>query len=108
MRDANLRGANLRDANLRGAYLEGANLRGAKIDGEEVQYAPIAVEGLHWWVLITDRYMRIGCQRHTHAEWAGFSDALISHMDSHATTFWTSHKDVLLGLCAVQAAKGGV
>ena len=69
---ANLCGANLRDANLsgadlRGANLSGADLRGADINGETITRVPVQVANLRWDVLITEGYLRIGCQRHTHA-----------------------------------------
>jgi uncharacterized protein YjbI with pentapeptide repeats len=115
LRNANLSNANLSDANLSyanlsNAYLSDANLRdanlsGAKIDGEVINAKPILVQGLIWWVLITEGFMRIGCQRHAHAEWAAFDADAIRNMESRATAFWSAHKEVLLGLCKIQAAK---
>ena len=99
LRGANLYGANLYGANLYGANLRGADLRGADIDGETVTKQPIILSSLRWFVLITDNYMRIGCQRHTHDEWAAFSDEEIKNMDSHAPVFWGEYKGMLLGIC---------
>ena len=75
---ANLAGAYLDGANLAGAYLDGAYLTGAKIEDEIITLQPIQISGLTWSVLITDGYLRIGCQRHTHERWFEFSDELIA------------------------------
>ena len=103
---ANLCGANLCGANLCGANLYGANLRGADLDGEILKRTPLTVTGLRWFVLITDGFLRIGCQRHSHADWANFSDEQIAQMDSHASAFWTTWKAPLLSMCAAHAAQG--
>ena len=97
--------ANLEGANLEGAYLRNADLEGASIDGEKVTHQPVLIVSLHWFVLITDGYMRIGCQRHTHAEWRAFTDKQIHKMDIHALAFWTQYKTMLLGIC--DSMKGG-
>ena len=122
---ANLRGANLRDVNLYGADLSGASLSGAslsganlsganlycadlsgaKIDGEEITITPITITGLYWWVLITDSYMRIGCQRHTHAEWQSFEADEIADMAEGASDFWAQNKKFLLAACSAHAKK---
>jgi len=118
LRDANLRGADLRDANLRGADLQGANLRGADLQGADLQganlrcadlrdadlrdakHAPLVINGLCWMVYISGTgMMRIGCQEHSIEDWKGFSDELISRMDSYALEFWNQHKAMLLGIC---------
>jgi hypothetical protein len=119
LRDANLRGADLcgadlcgadlRDANLRGADLCGAdlraaNLRGADLCGEKLKSIPVFIYGLKWFVTVTNEFLTIGCQRHTHAEWAAFSDEQISDMDEGALNFWQMWKPSLLSVCAVQAA----
>ena len=106
--DANLSGADLRRANLSGAHLRGANLSdanlsGASIDGEKITNAPITITGLRWWVLITDGYLRIGCQRHTHQEWSDFCDGRIDDMDSDAAEFWARWKEPLLVMCKAHA-----
>ena len=100
---ANLRAANLRAADLRGADLSGANLRGADINGEKITRVPVQIANLRWDVLITEGYLRIGCQRHTHAEWAAFDDATIAGMDEDAADFWAQWKAPLLVMCAAHA-----
>ena len=96
---ANLRGANLYWANLRGANLDGADLRGANLDGEKITKAPLSINGLRYWCLISDGYMRLGCKRFTHQEWEGFNDAQISDMDNGALEFWKQWKAPLLAMC---------
>jgi hypothetical protein len=101
---ANLDGANLDGANLAGAYLAGANLAGAylagaNLDGEIINAAPLSLLNLRWPVLITAGYLRIGCQRHTHEEWAAFDDDVISDMSSGALYFWKQWKEPLLLMC---------
>jgi uncharacterized protein YjbI with pentapeptide repeats len=108
LRGANLRGANLYGADLRGADLYGANLygadlRGANLDGEKISKNPLSVVGLHYWCLISDGFMRLGCKRFTHAEWSAFSDEQISDMGSAALKFWTQWKAPLLAMCAAHA-----
>ena len=103
---ADLRSADLRSANLYGAKLYGAKLRGGVIDGETITQQPFTIGSLHWFVLITDNYMRIGCQRHTHDEWRTFTDEHINQMDYAALDFWTRYKTMLLGIC--DSMEGGV
>jgi hypothetical protein len=91
---ANLDGANLARANLAGAYLAGAYLA-----GEKITKAPLSLINLRWNVLITGQYMRIGCERHTHAEWAAMDDKSINRMDTCALKFWRKWKTALLALC---------
>ena len=104
LRGADLRGAYLTDADLTGAYLEGADLtgaylEGAKIDGEEITKEPLMIQGLYYWVLITESYMRIGCKRYTHQEWSEFKDPTIAAMDSKALDFWNEWKAPLMTMC---------
>ena len=108
LQDANLQGANLRGADLRGADLWGANLRGANLRGANLRganlrgakNAPLVINSLHWMVYISGTgMMRIGCQEHSIERWKGFSDELISRMDSYALEFWNQHKAMLLGIC---------
>ena len=114
LRDADVRGADLRyadlcdadlgyadlcDANLRGADLCGANLC-----GEKLKSIPVFIYGLKWFVTVTNEFLTIGCQRHTHAEWEAFSDEQISDMAEGALNFWQMWKPSLLSVCAVQAA----
>ena len=101
---ANLDGANLRDANLRGAdlygaNLDGANLRGANLDGEKLTKTPLQLNNLKWFVLISDKYLRIGCQRFTIEEWKNFDDETIVKMDFAALKFWRKWKASIIALC---------
>ena len=104
LREANLYGANLYGANLDGADLRGANLYGANLDGEKIEKSPLLVVSLTYWCLISDNYMRLGCKRFTHAEWAEFDDKQIAAMDRHALEFWTQWKAPLLAMCAAHKA----
>ena len=109
---ANLRGANLRDANLRGADLCGADLDGADLDGEKLVKTPLQLNNLKWFVLISDKYLRIGCQRFTIEEWRNFDDAAIVKMDFAALKFWRKWKAPIIALCdahntAENATEGG-
>ena len=99
LRGANLCGANLDWANLQGANLGGANLRGANLDGEKLSKTPIQINNLKWFVLISDTFMRIGCQRYTIEEWRNFSDEEIVKMDFGALKFWRQCKVSLLAMC---------
>ena len=92
---ANLSGANLSDANL-----SGADLSGAEIDGEKIALIPIQITGLTWMILITDGFMRIGCQHHSHADWDSFTDHQIVNMESRASAFWAEWKQPLMIMCA--------
>ena len=96
---ADLRGANLRGADLRGADLYGANLRGANLDGEKLTKTPLQLNNLKWLVLISDKYLRIGCQRFTIEEWKNFDDETIVEMDFAALKFWRKWKAPIIALC---------
>jgi hypothetical protein len=104
---ANLADANLADAYLADAYLARANLAGAKWrNGIVLTKAPIQIYGLTWAVTILDTHMQIGCELHSHDEWAAFDDRRIAQMDGfNAARFWKAHKDTLLALCAAHAVK---
>ena len=91
-------------ANLAGANLARANLYGANLYGEALTKAPLSLLNLTWPVLITEGYMRIGCQRHAHSEWADFDSAAIGRMESRASYFWTQWRDVLLTMCKQHSA----
>lgn len=95
----NLRGVSLTGAKIDGVSLRGADLRGVKIDGEEVTKEPLMIKGPYYWVLITERYMRIGCKRYTHQEWSEFKDPTIAAMDSEALEFWNEWKEPLMMMC---------
>jgi hypothetical protein len=48
-------------------------------------------------ITYTAEALQIGCQRHTHAEWLGFSDDEIRKMDGDkAIEFWHEFKDLIL------------
>jgi hypothetical protein len=96
---AYLAGANLDGANLDGANLDGAYLAGANLDGEVLTKAPISILNLTWPVLITEGFMRIGCQRHSHEKWRAFDDDSIARMESRAIEFWAQWKAPLLAMC---------
>ena len=100
---ADLRGANLDGANLRGANLDGANLYGADLDGEKLVKTPLQLNNLKWFVLISDKYLRIGCQRFTIEEWRNFDDATIVKMDFAALKFWRKWKVPIMALCDAHA-----
>jgi hypothetical protein len=87
-------GAYRAGANLAGAYLAGANLA-----GETLSIAPVQVLGLTWPVLITPEFMRIGCQRHSHADWEAFDRERIRSMSCAAEAFWDLWRTPLLILC---------
>jgi len=102
---ANLSRASLIGANLSSADLSSANLSSANLDGETLKQTPVGITGLYWWVMVTDVYLTIGCQRHTHAEWAAFDDATIATMDRQALRFWRQWREPLLTMCAAHATK---
>ena len=99
LRGADLRGANLYGANLYGANLYGANLRGANLDDEKLTKTPLQLNNLKWFVLISDSYLRIGCQRHSISDWEKFKDSEIEKMDSGALDFWKKWKNSILTIC---------
>ena len=102
---ANLIDANLIDANLRGADFSGANLIDANLEGEVLTKAPVCVLNLKWPVLITEEYMRIGCQRYIIDEWKNFNDDQIKVMASEALEFWHKWKAPLLAICETHCVK---
>lgn len=116
LRGANLYGANLRGCDLRGARLNGADLRFAYIHGARLP-SPSALTETNllsaaffdaeispWTVTITGTHMTIGCQDHSHADWAGFKDYNFAEMSPifgiHFAARWRTH---LLALCAFYA-----
>jgi uncharacterized protein YjbI with pentapeptide repeats len=105
LRSADLEGADLEGANLYGADLRSADLRSADLEGEILKQTPVTISNLRWWVLISDSYLRIGCQRHLTSEWRGFSDEKIASMDSDALEFWTKYKTAILALCDAHQSK---
>ena len=103
LRGANLRGADLEGANLEGVDLRGANLYGADLEGEKLTKTPLQLNNLKWPVLISDKYLRIGCQRFTIEEWKNFDDATIVKMDFAALKFWRKWKAPIIALCDAHA-----
>ena len=92
--NADLRGANLRGANLGGADLWGANLWGADLWGAHGinQYVK-CIQIDTYPITYTAEVIQIGCERHTHQEWAEFDDASILQMDGRkALTWWRKYK----------------
>ena len=82
-----------------GANLYGANLEGANLEGEKLTKTPLQLNNLKWPVLISDKYLRIGCQRFTIEEWKNFDDAAIVKMDFAALKFWRNWKAPIIALC---------
>ena len=105
LRSANLSSADLRSANLSSAYLRYANLSSADLLGEKIKQLPLQFYGLVWDVLVTDGFMTIGCQRHTHEQWQNFTDDEIRAMDTGARLFWKSWKEPLMIMCKNHAGK---
>jgi hypothetical protein len=100
--------ASVKDAVLKakedGANLCGADLCGAVINGEKIKKNPVTLGGFPWFVLITDGFMRIGCQRHSHTEWANLGEDIIEDAGGKkAVELWAIYKSILLALCAEQA-----
>jgi hypothetical protein len=95
---ANLYGANLDRAYLYGAYLDGANLYGANLSGEKLDKCPIQLLGLKWFVLITKKNIKIGCELYTAEEWFKFPDKRIALMHSDALAWWKDNKKVIKAL----------
>ena len=91
--------------NLCGANLHGANLYRANLNGEKLKTNPVIIYGLTWDVLITNEFLTIGCQRHSHAEWEAFSNDQIAKMESRALRFWQEWKRPLLSMCSIHSKK---
>ena len=99
-----LGGCNFAETQLSGESLCGVDtrlvkLRGSYIDGEKLHKEPIVINGLPWFVLITDNYMRLGCERHTHEEWRKFRTSNIEKMGVGAVAIFKRYREVLLALC---------
>jgi uncharacterized protein YjbI with pentapeptide repeats len=122
LRDANLSGADLsgadlRDANLSGADLSGANLSGADLRDANLRNANLfGANGVNDYVkciqidtypiTYTAEMIKIGCQRHTHQEWADFTDAQIRAMDgTKALAWWGKYKGWLFQTIALCPAE---
>ena len=89
LRCANLRGADLSDADLRGADLRGANLSDANLRGADLRGADlsdavqriIVIHGSRHIIVAIDGDVRIGCERHTIAEWLERFEAIGQSQD---------------------------
>ena len=114
---ANLEGANFRGARLEGARLagaglawadlyranlEGANFRGASGVNDYVKCVQIDT----YPITYTADVIQIGCKRHTHQEWADFTDDQIRQMDGvKAVEWWAKYKAWLLEIIEICPAK---
>jgi len=93
LRCADLRCADLRRADLRCVDLRCANLREALLPPTD------AILASPWgWCHIQREHIRIGCQYHTSAEWAGSSDQAIAVMADNALEWWRQWKPAVLAL----------
>lgn len=98
--NTDLRGANFRGADLSNTDLCNADLCNVRLSDEQLVLKPIAILNLRWEVLITDKYMTIGCQRHTHQELAEFNEDRIKSMHPEALEFWFGGwRIALLNMC---------
>ena len=94
--------ANLAGANLAGANLAGANLNG--LSGLNGWVKCIQIED--WPITYTSEVMQIGCQRHSHEEWRGFSDAEIRGMDGmKALNFWRKWRETIFKIIEMAPAR---
>ena len=76
-----------------------------RLQGETLLIAPVLINNLKWPVLITHGYMRIGCKRYSHEEWAAFDDDCINQMHEAAFEFWSTFKEPLMAMCAKHRAE---
>jgi len=101
---SNLRGCNTVKMLIDGESLIGVdtrmvNLKGSIIDGEEVKKQPIVINGLPWFVLITDNYMRLGCERHTHQDWKNMKIKDMEKIGEIAVYIFQKYSSLLFTLC---------
>lgn len=77
-----------------------ARSAGEKVDLSEADLseADLRIYGQPWELTVYPSVIAIGCERHTVAKWAGFSDAQIGAMDSRALTWWRQWKNVILAV----------
>jgi hypothetical protein len=107
---ADLRWANLSEANLSRANLSEANLRWANLSRADLRWANLSRADLPntdrvihcpWSIChIRADMIRIGCEYHSVAEWAGFSDDAIAAMDKRALEWWRENKEIVLSIAA--------
>ena len=91
--------SDLSGSNLRYSDLRYSNLRGSNLSGEILAIQPIFISGIDWDICITESYLKIGCERHTHDEWKEFNDEAISEMHGKALEFWKANKSWILSAC---------
>lgn len=84
-----------------------ADLGGADLGGEKLTKAPLSLLNLRWPILVTEKYLTIGCQCHTHEAWRNFSDEEIAKMSDGALEWWRQWKDALVLLCDTHSGKSG-
>jgi len=84
---------------LKAGLVRGADLYGADLRGEKIVITPILIDGLIWNITISESYLKIGCQRHTHNKWSKFTDEEIEGMEPRASEFWKQNKSWLLAAC---------
>ena len=101
--NADLSNADLSNADLSNANLRYADLSNADLLGEKLKSNPVFVYGLTWFITVTNEFLTIGCQRHSHSDWAGFDEARIESMHSGAIAFWRKWKPSLMLMCAEQS-----
>jgi uncharacterized protein YjbI with pentapeptide repeats len=94
---ADLAGANLSYANLSCANLSRARLSGVIGNMREIRSMHIDTWPVTW-VMSPEGVatVQIGCQRHTLAQWAEFSDKKIISMHSRALDWWRANRDFVL------------
>lgn len=93
--------ADLSGANLSGADLRCAGLRGAIGNMSEVKSLQLDTYNICY----TCDMLAIGCQSHSIAEWAGFSDGETSIMDGKkALTFWRKYKKMIFDIIELSPA----
>ena len=99
LRGADLMGADLTRVNLRGANLNAADLRGATLYDEILAIPPISILNLEWDILISERYLVIGCLRRTHEEWRTYGADKITILSPRAVAFWEANKIWISAAC---------
>jgi uncharacterized protein YjbI with pentapeptide repeats len=87
-----------------GTRFDGTSFVGTRFDGNPITKQPIYISGFPWSVTILQHCMLIGCQHHSHAEWANLGEDIIEDAGGKkAVELWAIYKSILLALCAEQA-----
>jgi uncharacterized protein YjbI with pentapeptide repeats len=115
LENANLTYANLSFTNFSDAILSPVNLshtnlaytkmKNTRFLGDRINYPPIQITNLKWWVQITEYKMKISCECYTHLEWKNFKKSDIDEMHKDGGEFWQKHKKLLLEACSLQASR---